>query len=76
MSLEEKLKMVLPNGYKDLGELRRIGEALSKNEAVQKGLPVDDSGVVQPPQESELVRRLSQLDAVDRNLVRSATVKS
>lgn len=75
MELESKLKLALPEGNKALDVLRRIGADLSKNEAYRKGLPVEDSRVTPPPQQSDLARRLSALDPVDRNLFLSATMK-
>ena len=76
VALEKKLNLTLPNGYKDVDVLRKIGEALTKNEALRKGLPTDDSGLAQGPgQESDLVRRIREFDAVDRNLLRLATTK-
>jgi hypothetical protein len=75
MELETKLKLALPEGNKALDVLRRIGADLSKNEAYRKGLPVDDAGIMPPAHQSDLARRLSELDPVDRNLIRSATMK-
>ena len=73
MELEEKLKLVLPEGNKALEVLRKIGGELTRNEAFRKGLPPDDT--VTPPPQSDLSRRLAEMDPVDRNLFRSASLK-
>jgi hypothetical protein len=41
MALEEKLKLILPEGNKGVDILRRIGAELTKNEAFRKRLPTD-----------------------------------
>ena len=87
MQIEKTLKLLTPEGYKNIAVLVDIAKAVRKYEVGEEWLK-GASGVrpsgrpypgglspheVQQPEQSEMGKRFASLDAVDRNLIRAAT---
>jgi hypothetical protein len=75
ITMEDKLNILLPSGSQEMAEMRKAAEAMLKLEVIQgkhlavpriDNLPGDDSAIAQ---------KMREFDPVDRNLLRSATMK-
>jgi hypothetical protein len=75
IALEDGMKLLLPNGCKEIAELRKIGEALLKLEVLQGKHALAGASAGVPQAESEIAQKMREFDPVDRNLLRTATMK-
>lgn len=80
VDLEGRLGVVLPALHKEIDTLKGIAEALTKLEMgtalmKRKGGGIPDLPPIKPPEPDSLAERVSQLDIVDRNLLRTAATQ-
>jgi hypothetical protein len=73
LQLEEKFHLLLPNGFKELDTVRKLGEAILRVE-LQHG-PAANMANPDVVPESEIAIKMRKFDEVDRNLIRSASLK-
>jgi hypothetical protein len=75
ITMEDKLNILLPSGSQEMAEMRKAAEAMLKLEVLQGkhlSVPTTDS---LPSEESSIAQKMREFDPVDRNLLRSATMK-